>query len=1385
MGARMNPLAELVGESPGIAAVRETIGRLLQRHSDARRLPPILIQGETGTGKGLVARAIHRAGPRAAGPFVDVNCAAIPDTLLEAEMFGFERGAFTDARQAKRGLFQAAHRGTIFLDEVGLLPEGLQAKLLKVLEEQSVRRLGSTRSEPVDVWVLTATSEDLLGAIRGRRFREDLYHRLAVLTLWLPPIRERGGDLLVLAEHFLARACGDYELAGKRLSAEARGALRAYRWPGNVRELANVMERVALLGEGAEVTAAQLGLPGARPVEAGAAPPVDAAVPLEVAVGSVERAHLVEALRETSWNISRAAARLGIPRNTLRYRIEKHGLRPPGSAAAPSPESRRLAPARPARPSRVAETPAAYTVTAAPVPAAAAPGPVTPPPGVRWERRRLTLLRAALDVPAATDPTAELSRASEILVEKVQSFGGRIEELGSAGIVAAFGLEPVEDAPRRAALAAVAILKAAERGGGGEVEGVRIKVGIHIGQVMLGRIGDASMIDQDAKRGAWVVLDELVERAEPNTVLASGAAAPFLDRRFELQPMGSLERTPGHAYRLGGLERAGLRLGGRLARFVGRQQDLAQLGSRLESALRGQGQVVGIAGEAGIGKSRLLFEFRQRLADQPVTYLEGHCVSYGSAIPYLPVLDVLRMSCGITDTDGPELMRGKIHRGLEGAGMDPAGTAPYLFQLLGLKDGTDRLAELSPEVVKARTFEILRQMSLGHSQETPLVIVVEDLQWTDKTSEEYLASLAESVAGARILLIATYRPGYRPPWIEKSYATQTALQPLAPEDSLSLLRSVLGVGEVAGALVERILAKAEGNPFFLEELARVVREEGGLLATLAVPDTIEEVLLARIDRLPLEEQHLLRAAAVIGRHVPVPLVGAVADLPDETLRRALQALLAAEFLYETGASPELEYTFRHTLTQEVAYGGLLPDQRRALHARIVEAVERLYADRLSEHVEHLAHHAFRAEAWERALTYLRQAGARAAARSAHREAVAYLGQALVALEHLPETRDTIAQAIDVRFDLRNSLHPLGELGRILDYLREARILAESLGEERRLGWVSSYMTQYFRLMGDLDHAIESGERALGFADALGDFALQVATNTHLGPAYAALGDYRRAIKVLRKNVESVRGDLARERFHLAGLPYVFSLANLVSCLAELGEFAEGIARGEEAIRVAEAADDPHSLIFAYFSVGTLSLLRGEFHEAIRVLQRGLDLCRAWSVALMVPAAASSLGFAYALSGRFAEAMPLLEEAVAQADSMGLMARHSIFLLRKSEADLLAGCVDDALRLADRALELARERRERGHEAYALRLLGEVAARRDPPDVERALASYRQAVALADELGMRPLLARCRLGLGMLYRRLGDRPSADQHLAAATAFFRDMGMRFWLERIQQD
>src|SRR5262245_36782672 len=540
MSAPMAPplLSELLGESPGMVAVRETAARLLQRQAERGRLPPVLIQGETGVGKGLLARTLHRAGPRAAGPFVDVNCAAIPETLLEAELFGYKRGAFTDARHPKTGVFQTAKHGTNLLDEVGLLPEALQAKLLKALEDRAVRRLGGTRIEPVDIWILTASNEDLAAAARGRRFREDLYHRLAVVTMTIPPLRERGEDILRLASHFLARACAEYHLPPRSLTPEAQAALLAYPWPGNVREVVNVMERVALLSEASTVTAEQLGLPvvpAPGSARAAAEPASPDSPALADALGSVERTHLVEALRQTAGNVTRAAARLGISRDTLRYRMTKHGLGR-DEADRPTPPRSRASRADHAETPR-SETTVEANATRSPAPTTS-PVEVVAPLAVRWEGRRLAFLRSAVVLPDDLDPGFSPSRALEVLIEKIQTFGGRVEEMSPTGVVAAFGLEPVEDAPQRAALAAAAVHKAAERARASEGAGIKVRSSIAVRRVLVGASRGGAQIDLEGKREAWTVLDTLLGMAEGGAILVEEAAATFLARHFDLTPAG-------------------------------------------------------------------------------------------------------------------------------------------------------------------------------------------------------------------------------------------------------------------------------------------------------------------------------------------------------------------------------------------------------------------------------------------------------------------------------------------------------------------------------------------------------------------------------------------------------------------------------------------------------------------------------------------------------------------------------------------------------------------------------------------------------------------------------------------------------------------------------
>jgi len=1347
----MEPFSELLGDSPAIEAVRQNLRRLLARSKPGRRSPAILLGGKTGTGKGLAARLIHRYGPRGSGPFVDVNCAAIPDTLVEAELFGYERGAFTDARRAKPGLFQAAHRGTIFLDEVGLFPEALQAKLLTVLEEQAVRRLGSTVREPIDVSVISATNVDLQAAIAARRFREDLYHRLAVLTLELPPLIERGRDVLLLARHFLNQACSDYGLSRKRFTPEAEARLLSYSWPGNIRELANVIERVALLVEGNAVEPDMLELQD-RP-EAAAMSDEPVAAPLS----DLLRNKLLAALTQTSWNISHTAVLLGISRNTVRARIERYGL----TLRAPSLS----APRAPARASRVAP----------PVPAQAVE-PLT----TRREKQRVTFLRTALiGADDEADPDSASSREIDALLEKIGSFGGRLDELGLRSIGAIFGLDPVEDAPRRAAHAAMAILKAADRGLRGEIEPFRVTVGIHVAEVTIMQSTGGADIDAEMKRTQWDLLDSMVKTSAEPAILISAAAAPFLERRFELvrEPRSADRSEP--VYRMRRHETHGLASAGRITQFLGRRQELDFLRSRLAIATGGAGQVVCVVGNAGMGKSRLLHEFRQLLREDHVTCLVGHCFSYGTEIPFLPVVEIIRRACRIGEAEGPRAVTHKLTLALKRLMIREDDALPYLLQLLGYREGTEALAALSPETVQARRAEIVRRMIIAAGRQERFVIAIEDAHWMDTATESLGTSMLESLAGIPLLVIATYRPGYRPPWIERSYVAQIALQPLTSEESHTVVHALLAGTPVSNQLVQVILDKAEGNPFFLEELARTVREQDKFSSDTPVPNTVEEVLRTRIDHLPRRERRLLQTAATVGRHVPMALLREVSGLSDNELVDALARLKSGEFLFEDSASPENCLSFTHALTLDVAYGTLARPERRKAHLLIGSAIERLYPGRLSDYTERLAHHMFRGESWGQAVTYLRQAGERALARAAYREGVTWLEQAVEAVGRQVDSAEQQQQAVDLRLQLRAALTPLGEHDRIFAYLQQAEALAATLDDQRRLGLITAYLSDYHRLVGNAELAIAAGRRSLGIAEVRHDFTLQIVARTYLAQTYYGIGSYLEAGDLFRQNISAISPERLHDRFLLAQLPAVHSRTWFAACLAELGQFASGLQHGEEAVRIAESAEHPASLTGAYVGLGTVYFRKGDFLRSIAVLERGLESCRAWNIRLWLPWLTSSLGLAYGLTRQLDKGLPLLEQSVELAASMRRVGAQAARITLLGEGYLLAGRVEDAVRLAEQSLELARTHHERGNEAYALLLLGEALYRRQATCADQAEAHLRHSVVLSDELGMRPLTGLGRLRLGRLFAAVDSPKQSREHLEAAESLFRELGMDFWM------
>jgi tetratricopeptide (TPR) repeat protein len=797
-----------------------------------------------------------------------------------------------------------------------------------------------------------------------------------------------------------------------------------------------------------------------------------------------------------------------------------------------------------------------------------------------------------------------------------------------------------------------------------------------------------------------------------------------------------------------------------------------------------------------VGKSRLVYEFLHSHHTQGWLRLESSSLSYGKATAYLPVCDLLEAYCHIEDRDDLRTVRAKITGQiltLDDALQDIVPAVLALFEAL---PADSPFLSLDPLQRRRRTQEALKRVLLRESQVQPLLLVFEDLHWIDSETQAVLDMLVESLPTARVLLLVNYRPEYQHSWGSKTYYTQLRLDPLPEASADVLLQALLGPDLVLVPLTQLLIARTQGNPFFLEESVRtlvetevLVGERGAYhlaqpLDTLQVPATVQALLAARIDRLAPEDKRLLQTAAVIGTEVPWPLLQAIADTADEALYRSLAQLQAAEFLYETSLFPEPVYTFKHALTHEVAYGSLLHEQRRVLHARIVEALEALAGDRLDDQVERLAQHALRGEVWEKALVYGRQAGDKAQTRSAYREAVVCYEQALVAFEHVPDSRAVTEQVIDLRLGLRTVLTALGEApGRMFDHLHRAETLVQTLGDPLRLGRVYAELSTNCWAAGEVDRAIDYGQRALALATTLGHVGLQARAHRNLGQAYYDMGDYPRAVESLGRNVATLQGELLSERFGTPGSVAATSRAYLSRCYAELGAFPEGLAMAAEGLRIAETVNDPFSLIVTCQGVSMVHLRQGDVQRAIPVLERAVGLCQDWYILLLVPELTAALGLAYTLEGRVAAGLALVEHGVEANVPRGNPRVLAFVITCLSEAYLLADRLEEARQHAAQAVDLTHEYQQRGTQAWALWLLGESTARQASPEVEPAAGHYHQALALAEELGMRPLQAHCHRGLGTLYAQTGQRQLAHTALSAAIVLYRDMAMTFWLPQTE--
>ncbi|MEA2562597.1 MAG: hypothetical protein QOH06_4101 [Acidobacteriota bacterium] len=970
-----------------------------------------------------------------------------------------------------------------------------------------------------------------------------------------------------------------------------------------------------------------------------------------------------------------------------------------------------------------------------------------------------------------------LNRFFELALGEVHRYEGTINQFLGDGFMALFGAPLAhEDHARRAVLAALGLERLLEERHLEitEAHGVdlHVRMGLNTGWVVVGGIGDQLRRDYTAVGDTTNLAARLQQLAEPGTILASEATSRALQGDVQLEALPPMhvkgKEGPIQAFRVLGI---GVRLSDEavldsasLSPFVGRRREVEVLDELREQAAGGAGQVVGIVGEAGAGKSRLLYEFRRRSGGPSAACLVGRCLSYGSGVPYLPLLYMLRNEWGIDEADDHAAVAAKVHAGLERIGLNTGELLPYLVRLLVAGSNSEELAGLSPQALQARTFTVLRKVILNAGRGGLVLLEIEDLHWVDETSEDFLAFLVEGLPAARMLLLVTHRPGYRLRWIDKSYATQINLRRLTEQESHLVVESILRRVKLPEDLVGAILAKAEGNPFFLEELTQSMMER----PDVSVPDTVQGVLMARVDRLPAQHKRLLQTASVLGREFPLDLLTAVWDSPG-LLGPLLSDLKLWEFLYEEPTAKEPLYFFKHALSQETVYQTLLANRRRILHASAGRAFELLYSDRLEEVYDRLAYHFSKAEDPEKAVTYLSRFAGKSALGYAHTEAAKALREALPHAERLPvEDRDR--RLLELILQLAHSLLPLARFAETLELFLARREALERLGDTFLCGRYFFWLAHTYSYLGRHEEAEENAWRAIEEARQAGDGETEGRAFYVLCRDAFWMGGFSEGIEHGRQAVRLL--EQAADRWWEAQAYWVLGFHHYV-----LGQFGDAFEAMRGAHAIWEALLDPRL---------DPSWSTGYFHASLGDWEQGIAECKSALARTQDPlntaAALGFLGYAYLEKGDVSLAVEALEESVERLRQAGMQQLLGWYLAFLAEACLISGNPAEARERALEALAVTEEVRFRYGSGWAQRSLGRIA--RAEGELESSEAWLRRALQTFVEIRSPYEQGRTMLDLAVVVHRRGHPEEAARQLGEARSRFQELEVPRYVARSEQ-
>jgi tetratricopeptide (TPR) repeat protein len=816
-----------------------------------------------------------------------------------------------------------------------------------------------------------------------------------------------------------------------------------------------------------------------------------------------------------------------------------------------------------------------------------------------------------------------------------------------------------------------------------------------------------------------------------------------------------------------------------------------------EATLSGSGQIVGVVGEAGVGKSRLLLEFINHLPLDKVIHLEGRCLHHGRSIIYLPILEIVKKYFDIREDDQDFAINKKLNEKISALDEKLVDTIPPLQDILSLKVTNQEYFSLGPRKKREKKFEALRDLFLNTSEKTPLVLIVEDLHWIDKTSEEFLDYFVGWVANTRIMLILLYRPEYTHQWGSKSYYTKVGLKQLGNASSSELVRAILHEGEIVPELEQLLLNRSAGNPLFMEELTYSLLENGTIqkkdkkyivdrkISNIPVPDTIQGIIAARMDRLEENLKRTMQVASVIGREFAFRILQTISGMREE-IKLYLQNLQGLELIYEKTLFPELEYIFKHALTQEVAYNSLLTSRRKEIHEKIGNAIEELYPHRLEEYYEMLAYHYTRSDNNNKAYHYLKLSGDKTRAGYANWEALRFYGEAIDVLDQMPPTDENKKEGIEARLSLAMPAMFLSYPEDTLNVIKAGVKMSREIGDNRSLAKLDGTLAHAYAIKGESKLAIEHAEKCFKRAQMIQDLDLMAPVARDLTSAYMFAGELSKAVPIFSAVIPLIEKSNKRsESFGRPASVYTFLCGLAGFIMGFLGSFNEAEILCEKALVNAIQNNNIYELAYSEFSYGIALMQKGDGQSTVEHLQKCVDYLEQSQMTTLMDPTLASLGLGYIYQGDLEKAKNFADHAIVaacqpEAASGNALLTQSLLAMVYSEL----GDLEKAHSCATEAVKLSKERMVGAWEGSAHVVYGSVLARMGKERLEEAEECIGKALMILNEYGLKPWSAYGSITLGEIYARSGQNKKAIEALQKARGMFREMGMDYWLHRTQQ-